>query len=346
LWRVRKERKRTVDIEIPDVPVMDDEMREEVKEIARLKLQKERLKLAREVKELKDTVSPSASPMAADLVKALLTKPEALKAWTELTDEQRATIIATVQALTRGGKGLEAYAMLPVIMSMAKSGYGAREIVDTAKGMIETAKAIQPSTQLTANDIIKIVEAVRKGEPEKGMYETYIKPLLDEVKTLREELAKERIARLEKEIAELKSRPGFTEELARKKEELMMLRDLLGLKEGVSVDLEKARLELEKWKAEKEWEWRKWQAEQALREKAEERKAKTIMNLLKPFIQRAGPMVDELTGAVRRRFGARSGATARSVFICPNCNTEIPLKPPYPEKLTCPNCKQVFERTG
>jgi hypothetical protein len=241
----------------------------------------------------------------------------------------------------------------------------------SVKDVVEIVKLVQPpapSESAKINiDVAKLFEtavAAKKETPSvdiKSIIETSVKPLMDEVKSLRQA----EMLRLEREIEQLKNRPGFMDELAGKVQELKALRDAFGVGTtgpSVNVELKKAELDLERWKLEETMKHERWRDEQALARRSEAEKLKLIRDALATTLKRAEPILDAAVEEGKRRLAGgeavAAGAAASTVavgagqtgFFCSNClksgvKTFISVEG-NPESVTCPTCNFLFKRQG
>ena len=237
---------------------------------------------------------------------------------------------------------------------------GAKEVLEAVKTGVQVSKAQAPSSS-TAKEVLEAVKlglevgkAKSTPTPEVGIYDKFIKPVLDETKAMRQELAKERMFRLEKEIAELKNRPGFAEELAGKKAELEAFRDMFGGGTAPNIEMQKMSLDHEKWKVERDWEMMKWQQDMKLKQQSERDKMKLIEKIAVPTIKRIGPVLDAAVSAGKQkisRMGVPRGVSTKQManaFLCPKCaekdvETIIDVSD-RPDVAVCPTCKARFPK--
>jgi hypothetical protein len=348
----------------------EDEVEKALKRAAKLKsdrikmleLDKYLLETEREVKKLREeeergkgaeTTSASSSEVEP-VMKALLTDPKTQKQWLDLTEEQRNIILSSIAAVSAtGGSAGNLGTVFPLMMMQMRQQPGS-----SVRDMVELIKTVSPPQAGTTGK--DITEAVRLGvelaggKPEASVtdtvtdiYDKFVKPVLEETRKLREELAQERISRLEKEIEELRSRPGGIEELAQKKEELEALRDIFEGPGARSDEVEKLRLEHDKWKAEREWDMEKWKIEMGLKERSEKEKWKTVKEMLKPAIKRAAPIIDAAVqeGEKRVRGGAppAAGVAKGEFYTCPKCGFNIDVKG-FPDVISCPQCQTQYKK--
>ncbi len=360
-YELAEERRRVSLSKDPIEEELEAEEEELAREARRLRLEEIVAKRRRRLQEAQGGLVVSNPTLnqgmtfATNFVAALIQDPNVQKQWLSLSDEDRAKIIQSVNMLmmssgAAASSGSNIAVMLPFMMSALKSNPGM-----DAKGLVELIKTVSPPQQVDLKGIAELINATKtpvQQQPQtvESLFDKFVKPVMDELKATREELAKERLARLEKEIVELRSRPGFAEELARKKEELAMFREMFGGGESTDKEIELARLELEKWKTEKEWEMQKWQMEMGLKRESEKEKWDTVKKLLTPTLKRASPLID---AAINR--GKQTLSTARvprsppqqaqNVFNCTKCGTSIPLEgPPFPDEITCPECGTKFAK--
>lgn len=346
---------------------IDAEEEDLAREARRLRLEEIVTKRRKKIQEIQDSPEAGSNPsgdvgFARNFVTALIQDPKVQKQWLEITDDQRATIIQSVSMLMASSNmsasgGSNVALMLPLMMSTVRSNPGM-----DAKGLVELIKAVSPpaQSQITLEGIAELINAtktpVQQTQASDTLYDKFVKPALDEMKAMREELAKERMERLEKEISELKLRPGFTEELIHKKDEIETLRSLFGGGgEGANVEIEKMRIDHDRWKAEQEWGMEKWKMEQGIARETEREKWQTVRKMVSPALKRAGPLIDsainkgqekiQMMGTQQVPAKVVEVTASAKAFPCTQCGNPIPLSgPPFPDELVCDKCGAKFPK--
>lgn len=309
----------------------------------------------REGKEGSGEGKAEASPQADLLTRALMTDPKAQKQWLDYTEEQRNIILGSIQALSSIGASGDLGSVLPFMMLKMNQNPGS-----SVKDMVELIKVVSPSPAGAGTTGKDIVEAVRLGvelaggKPEGSLvsvYDKFVKPVMEETQKLREEFAKERVGKLEKEIEGLKSRPDAIASLTQKKAELIELRDIFGsgsasggktneldlkledMRETHAFKIAEMGLNLQKWALERQLDTEKWEV---------------VKDMLNPIVAVAGKPIEDTLRNLGRGGKAQEKpqkppevAQQKEAIInipCKTCGAIISLKPPYPDTFKCPSC--------
>ena len=235
---------------------------------------------------------------------------------------------------------------------------GAKEVLEAVKTGVEVTKA-----QSSGMDLKGIAEIFKAGveaakaqtppQPQTSSHEKLLERALDEAKAWREEVSKQNMARLEKEIAELKARPGFAEELAQKKAEFTAFREWIGGGATPNLEMQKLSLDHEKWKIETDWRIQKELADMKLKQQSDRDKWKTIKAIVTPALKRAGPLIDASVKAGQRKISTVAPpqvprTQAATAFLCPECakkgvQSVIDVSD-VPEVAKCETCGAEFPR--
>ncbi|MBU1173171.1 MAG: hypothetical protein KKD44_26705 [Proteobacteria bacterium] len=183
-------------------------------------------------------------------------------------------------------------------------------------------------------------------------YDKYIKPMFDELKATREQAAKDNMARVEKEIAELKNRPSWAEELAQKKQEFLAFKDTLGGggSEGTNMELARMKIENERWKMEETWKRQDRLDELGFKKHSEDERNKLVKDIVGKALK--SEVVKDAVQGIKNKVGSivNPGPSAKAMenkFACPDClangKTVLIDATGEPASVACPECKKEFK---
>ena len=350
---VRKSKKGTTRLD----EVMDRRRKRKLSELEDVEIDALIAKARKEIQESQAGQQPLQTGQAQNFAQLLLAgrKPEEVKQIvSSLTEEDIQKLALMTSAMSNNQLGM-------LMQVLRRPGTSVKDTIELVNTIV---KMNQPPTQagITLQGIAALMKEMRESQKptappqsQTDVYDKFIKPILDETKAMRQELAKERMFRLEKEIAELKNRPGFAEELAGKKAELEAFRDMFGGGTAPNVEMQKMSLDHEKWKMERDWEILKWQQEMKLKQVSERDKMKLIEKIVVPAIKKAGPVIDAAVNAGKQRIstmgvarGSLPAKQAATAFLCPKCaetgvETIIDVSD-IPDVAVCPTCKTEFPK--
>ena len=268
-----------------------EESKEDAQETRMLRLKEKRLKLEENVlnKEKKIealrsgtpivAVSTNPNPQSDEFIKTLLTNPEFQKNWLNYTEEQRTTLLAGITAYAgmQGGNMQNAGNVMPLLMMRMQ-----QQPQTNIREIVELVRLISPPQNQNMNivDAIKFGAELRKQDnPNQSSF-----AIMQEVKNFLEPLYKDR-----ETIIKEHSPPPLTDQLA----EIAKLSEILGFqKGGSSVEIEKMRLDNERWRFEKEWDNQKWQAENASKTLDEENKWNALIRIGTEWMGVAAPLIN------------------------------------------------------
>ena len=206
------------------------------------------------------------------------------------------------------------------------------------KEMRETAQPQTPATKESAIETaMKYIEPMFKmmSEKDQRTYEAQLKRVEDQIV--------DPIAYL-KGIKEIAPTLGFVP---------------AGQGGGVNMELEKMKLENDRWKTEQTWAREDRLEELGLKRQAEHERNKLVEKIATTALKRAGPAIDGLVNAAQRKMKGvgKSGSQPQSPpqpelppnsFLCPDCMAKgkqtIIDATGMPEKVACPECKRSFEK--
>ena len=350
---VKKAKKGTTQLD----EVMNRRRKRKLDELEAVEIDALIAKAKKEIEQTQATEQALQPGQAQNFAQLLLAgrKPEEIKQIvSSLTEEDIQKLALMTSAMSNNQLGM-------LMQVLRKPGTSVKDTIELVNTIV---KMSQPPAQqgITLQGIAALMKEMRESQKPSAppqsqvdVYDKFIKPVLDETKAMRQELAKERMFRLEKEIAELKNRPGFAEELAGKKAELEAFRDMFGGGTAPNIEMQKMSLDHEKWKIERDWEILKWQQEMKLKERSDRDKWKTIEKIVGPALKKAGPVLDAAVNAGRQRISTMGVANVPAKqmaqgVLCPNClkdgvQTVIPVKG-EPDQITCPTCKTVLSKQG
>jgi hypothetical protein len=187
---------------------------------------------------------------------------------------------------------------------------------------------------------VEVGQGASKAQPQESRTDKYLDLLVEELKAARQENQREREARLEKEIEELRRRPGLMDELAGNTEKFQQFQKLFGTPGGKSeIDLKLAEMaQTERLEGRKlDWEVQK--------HGEDKEDMKQIYGLIGKAID--GPISDFTKGvgaatAKRIESGARKSNTPQIMQIpCPACHQSFDAISGAPQVI-CPHCKSVL----
>jgi len=204
---------------------------------------------------------------------------------------------------------------------------------------------------ITLQGIAALMKEIREGQAQspqqpqqQGYAEKYLDLLLGELKTARQEQSKDREARLEKEIAELKNRPGFMDELTGSAEKFQKLQKVFGSPGGkTDTDLKHEEMQqterLENRKL--DIETKKWEYEQENSGKTIEQVTNLVKTVAESPIGRAIENMGSGFGE-RLKTGKNNNAPQLVKIQCPNCFGQFSVNPALPQ-VSCIHCGSVLQ---
>jgi predicted RNA-binding Zn-ribbon protein involved in translation (DUF1610 family) len=307
-----------------------------------------------------DTNQPQVTGAGAAAVLGLmLANPKFAETVKSMSDEDLLRLLAVASALSSPGGSQTA--MLPVLMALAVSKGSNQQgsqgqqrspiedAVNLTKALVETIRLLQPPQpqqpppQMTAADVAALfktvfdaVVALRQSQqppqhqPQGQSPVSLVKEVAEAIKALSEVTVPakeihERLEKLERQIMRPDEWIKFIREQA----------DLLGLKpSSVDKEIEKLRIELEKWRTEKELELAKWRAEQ----EADERKLQAVAQLLQGPI---GSTIEKLASSALQ--GSRSPPHRQELIRCGACGHVFEV-PAGATEAVCPKCGTLLAK--
>lgn len=342
-----EEERRAPKSEIEEI--IEDEIRTMKKEYALTKIQRLVEEEKRRLQELQQTGRgwPVAwqRDFVANIVSAALDNPQKAKEFLkDLTDEEIARFATLVMAASSGN----ASAFPPMAQLLFARGQSL-----TAKDVVDIVNAVRPregqAHQVSPKEFADAVASLAKtiaearGGRGEGNYQDAFKAALEMLKPMFEEVVK---AREEAFDAKLKA---LEERIVDPLEYLKAIKSAaaeLGLSGGgTSPEIEKMRIDLEKWKIEREWEMQKWTMEEERRRMSEKMRWETTRKLLEPVMRRVGPLVESLGKDLAKSVRAAGyGNPAKELaFPCRKCGAAVTVEPGA-EAAKCPKCGQEYRR--
>jgi hypothetical protein len=337
--------------------ILEREKKERASELERLKIERMVEEERKRIQELKGEGKPVETKLASDFLSSVLqmanVDPKKAAEFIKELGEEDVRKMSILMAA--GGNTAAAF------MALAKSPS------TDVKTMIEIAKLMQPQQPgqpaqpaITLEGVAAVFKtafelAEKKAPPApepKASITTMIKDVMDTVKPFYDALAQKdrevfdlRLKQLESRIVDPRE---WYESVKADAEALGYVRPGPGLG-GIDREVEKMKLEHEKWKLERDWEFQKWRMEMGLGEKREREKWKTIKDMITPALKKATPIIDAAVeeGEKRVRTGRGAPATTKisegEAFTCLKCGFKIPTEG-FPERITCPQCKTEYEK--
>lgn len=217
----------------------------------------------------------------------------------------------------------------------------------TVKDVVEIANTLKPQQQ----DQTKLIELIlsQKQQPQSQtsisevmtLFKELVQPLSTELRNAETNTIKEKLERLE-------NRPSVVDEFISKTDEVNAIRKMFGMEAGgvasdKDYEYKKLMLDHERWKAEKEFEFREKEIERGT---SQDRLDTVLKSIILPFVERAGPLLDNLVpktaGAGAAVAAGQAVRVGGNVFPCEKCGTAIPLPKVLPPYISCPSCGSVY----
>lgn len=234
----------------------------------------------------------------------------------------------------------------------------AKTILDAVRIGVEVAKPQQQSQGSVADMAKSIVEALKIGvdmgkaqtqQPQQqGYAEKYLDLLLGELKMARQEQSKDREARLEKEIMEIKNKPSGMEEIARDAEKFSTYRKMFGGGDTATANeytLKKLEMEQTERLDDRKlgFEEKKWEYEKANEGKTMEQ----VTNLIKTVGEGSiGKAIENMGSGVGERLktGKNNNSPQLIKIQCPKCYGQFSVNPDL-QTVLCTHCGAVLQST-
>jgi len=316
------------------------------------------------------TEGEEAKQAAADLASSLIKDPQTQKAWLSLTDEQRNLLLQAVGSLSLA-YNLDARSALPFVLlnmaNLAKSGgdFTAKDLVEATKSQIEILKTgaelSGKRSEGSTADLLKAVAEILKAQNGQQsqtsiteIHEKIVKPMMDKVDEVREEVQKERESRLQQEMESLRNSIRSPRDILKEfKETAETLGVQIGPGSGSSEewrkDIEKMKLEQERWFKEQQLQLKRMELEHSWEK---EKYDSIIEGIWEPLLDKAEPIFHEAGKALGDRWRGQHGGTDQQAKTledkvksnCPHCGYEfwIPKDNP-PKRIVCTKCNHVLE---
>lgn len=317
--------------------------------------------LEREVDEAGGGEAGTASQQSEALVSNLLLNPEVQKQWLSYTDEQRTVLLTVINSTVsaRGGKaaGSDINSVLPLLFMRMN-----QNPTSNVKDLIELVNLVTGG-QRKDDEGKSLIEAMRLGfemakssQPQGGSREGILKEAMEFLKPLYETLAGKDKELYNQQFEFLKGQIASPADIIKS---LTENAQALGFQRGnTSLEIEKFKVDHDRWKTEQEWGQERWREEMALKKVNEQQRWQAIQDLGSKFIDRAGPVID---ATIRRSTNmiqgptapqqAQEGATAQEApqptvhtFPCQKCKEPVQVTgPPFPSTVTCEKCGEIHD---
>lgn len=331
---------------------VEDEMLAEERELAR---EARRLRLeeivAKRRKKVEEANREGAGGVAQGdpFVKSLIVDKKAQEQWLSLDDDQRNTILAAITASKAGEQGMGL--TLPLMMMQMR-----QNPTSNVKDMVDLIKAVAGDRRDdSTTELLKIfIPLIQEKKPEASATSIF----KDAVNLVQMLTAKDR-EYLMRELERERSQPSLGEQLRG----VLDTAETMGYKRGGSdLEVEKMRIEHDRWKTEQEWNREQWRDEVVLRRQDAQDRMEMIKEFAGKFLDRAGPVIDATfergEKVVRGPSGtpqanppvATSPSTqepAKKIFEmpCEKCGTKMAVEgPPFPSEVKCPSCGAVHSQ--
>lgn len=312
-------------------------------ELEVLKQKGELQKLKREMK--------ISDPAGADaFAKSLATNPAMQKQWLSWTDQQRAIIMAGMQQSKAQGtdSDLTKYMLIAQMQNKPST---------TLKDVLEVVQVLSKNKG-EGNEGKNMIEAIRlgfemsmKSRPQDTSPGTVFKETMTLLKPFYDSLSKKDKELYNQQFETIRSQ---IQPLSQQLKEHSEIAHLMGYQKGTGpqIELEKMKMENERWLAEQGWKHEEWRDKVNFeREKeakrlmfdreAETNRWNTIMTIGTKWMDKASPIIDAGINATQKRI-MRPPARAKQL-PCSDCGTMITIVG-NPESVSCPQCGLVHKR--
>jgi len=316
-------------------PLLDDlsemERRQKLAELEMLRLERMLEEERRRLEQLRRAVGGDQQQQQqqqaalAPLSLVLAANPKVVETLRSMSDEDLVKLAMLLAVAQSGAQG--AAVSLPLMLALLKPQQGGSTGNPSGHS--------QQGQQVTLEGIAALIKAVAdvvssRQQPQQPQSPTSLLKDVAEAMRIIAEASGNR--ELEKRIEQLERRIVTPDEWFKFIRENA---ELLGLRPGsVDKEIERMRLELEKWKAEKDMELRKWLVEQ-------ERDARTAEMIARLFEGPLGRVVDRVSSAAVQRLAANP--TPMEEVVCPSCGGRFSV-PHGASVAVCPHCGQALRR--
>jgi uncharacterized Zn-finger protein len=311
----------------------DEELREKRREMRRLKMERELLRMQaeaekhrQELEKLRASAPLASNPdsqavatgaLVASLIKAGVKPEQANEFFSKMNPEA----LATLSALTSSNP------YLPMFMFLASQARGqspqgitAKEVIDLNKGMYDLAEKI----------------AGKRGEGEGTG--AVMKELVGLAKTLTEQRIIDKLDEVAKAVG---SRSSVWDEILEDEKKFNRFKELFGGGGSLPPDVQ---IKLEQMRQQHEIEMKKLDLEM-LKLRAEllegRRRAKMFGQALRKIGEGVASAAEEAGGEVESAPAPLKSQPQPVVLKCPKCNVDLPPVTPGSE-VTCPQCKTIY----
>jgi hypothetical protein len=320
--------------ELEDEELEDEELLEKRREMRKLKMERDLLKMQveaekhrQELEKLRASAPLTSNPdsqavatgaLVASLIKAGVKPEQASEFITKMNPEA----LATLSALTSSNPYLP---MFMFLASQAKGqppqGITAKEVIDLNKGMFELAERI----------------AGKRGEGEGTG--AVMKELVGLAKTLTEQRIIDKLDEVAKAVG---SRSSVWDEILEDEKKFNRFKELFAGGGSLPPDVQ---IKLEQMRQQHEIEMKKLDLEM-LKLRAEllegRRKAKMFGQVLRKVGEAVGEGIKEASEEVELAKTPEAPQPQQVVLKCPKCNIDLPPVTPG-ARVTCPQCKTIWE---
>jgi hypothetical protein len=335
--------------------VLEKRKQSKITELEELEIEALIAKRKKEIKEAEATNKPIQPRQSQGMVAALLAdkKPEEVKQILEALGPEEIQKLALIAASQNGNQT----ALL--MQSLGKQGTSVKDTIE----LIHTInKMTQPAgSQSGAKDLIEAfrvgLEAAKAQQPQPSSKDSamdvamkYIKPMYDSMTEKDRALYAEQLRNLESKIVDPISY------LERIKEVAPTLGFVpAGQAGNVNMELEKMKLENERWKIEETWKREERLAELTLKKQGDKDKMKLVKDIVGTALKRAEPAIKSAVQAASNKLGTMGKKGAESQVtptqtLCPECLKQgkqvlIDVSG-MPDSVTCPECGTTLAKQG
>ena len=240
LYEIAQGKQRLNPVDAIEAEIIQEDT-ELAREARRLRLEEIVEKRKQKLQKLKGTEASSkqiaqvGNQFLTGIMQMAQVDPARAKEFLESLSQEDVTKLSLLSASGQGG-GANIQALMPFLKSKDTS----------IQDILAIVKMVQPqqAKPMTIGDVAQLIKITREGspQPQTNPYKELATRALDEVKSYRTLLDQQNQRRYEKEIAELKSRPSFEEEIAKEKARYEAFKGTFGSGGAPNIEFEKMKL--------------------------------------------------------------------------------------------------------
>jgi len=317
---------------------IDNEMEE-----VRARLEKNKAEI-RESQKTGQTLAPKQAYNFAELLFAGR-PPEEIKQIMDSLDE------AALDKLAYLGGAMNSQQLGVFTQTLRRPETNVKDTIELINTVVKMNQRPTEQSGITLQGVAALMKEAREAHtsqaPQQSHTDKYLDLLLEELKLARQDQAKDREARLEKEIAEIRTRPSAMDEIARDAEKFNTYRKMFGSGDSATANeytLKKLEMEQTERLEDRKigFEEKKWQYEK-------ENEGKTIeqvKDLVKTVTEGpVGKVLESLgeAGADKIRGSGKKNSPNIVQITCPNCQEKFRANDQL-AKIDCPLCGAELQK--